>query len=132
MQRTKCAGACEIQGAKPAATYPSSFASSAMRFRMLSSVTMTTRWPCEKPPLGVAVEDAASRVVAVRLAYSAEHRKPIPVPPPPECAPEDIERLRVPTRAIAGIPDLMHHKFAIRDRASIWTGSTNWTDDSWS
>jgi phosphatidylserine/phosphatidylglycerophosphate/cardiolipin synthase-like enzyme len=26
----------------------------------------------------------------------------------------------------------MHHKFAVRDRASIWTGSTNWTDDSWS
>jgi phosphatidylserine/phosphatidylglycerophosphate/cardiolipin synthase-like enzyme len=25
----------------------------------------------------------------------------------------------------------MHHKFVVRDDASVWTGSTNWTDDSW-
>jgi len=25
----------------------------------------------------------------------------------------------------------MHHKYVIRDRAGVWTGSTNWTDDSW-
>jgi hypothetical protein len=31
-------------------------------------------------------------------------RAPIPVPPPPELAPEDVERLSVPTKAIAGIP----------------------------
>ena len=24
----------------------------------------------------------------------------------------------------------MHHKFAVRDGSSVWTGSTNWTDDS--
>ena len=38
----------------------------------------------------------------------------------------------VTTEAIAGVPDLMHHKFVVRDRASVWTGSMNWTDDSWS
>jgi phosphatidylserine/phosphatidylglycerophosphate/cardiolipin synthase-like enzyme len=79
-----------------------------------------------------AIEDAGRRGVAVRLAYNADFRAPIPVPPPPECAPEDIERLRVPTKPIAGIPDLMHHKYAVRDHASVWTGSANWTDDSWS
>ncbi len=25
----------------------------------------------------------------------------------------------------------MHHKYVIRDRAAVWTGSTNWTTDSW-
>ncbi|MDQ5820873.1 MAG: phosphatidylserine/phosphatidylglycerophosphate/cardiolipin synthase family protein, partial [Actinomycetota bacterium] len=33
--------------------------------------------------------------------------------------------------AIPGEPDLMHHKFIVRDGASVWAGSTNWTDDSW-
>ena len=26
----------------------------------------------------------------------------------------------------------MHHKYVIRDGADVWTGSLNWTDDSWS
>jgi phosphatidylserine/phosphatidylglycerophosphate/cardiolipin synthase-like enzyme len=78
-----------------------------------------------------AIEDAAKRGVAVRLAYNVDHRAPIPVPPPPQCRPEDVERLTVPTRAVAGIPDLMHHKFVVRDGRAVWTGSTNWTDDSW-
>jgi phosphatidylserine/phosphatidylglycerophosphate/cardiolipin synthase-like enzyme len=26
----------------------------------------------------------------------------------------------------------MHHKYVVRDGSSVWTGSTNWTDDSWS
>jgi phosphatidylserine/phosphatidylglycerophosphate/cardiolipin synthase-like enzyme len=79
-----------------------------------------------------AIEGAARRGVDVRLVYNVDFRAPIPVPPPPKARPEDIERLSVPTRGIPGIPDLMHHKFAVRDRASVWSGSTNWTDESWS
>jgi phosphatidylserine/phosphatidylglycerophosphate/cardiolipin synthase-like enzyme len=74
---------------------------------------------------------AAQRGVEVRLLYNVAHPGPIPVPPPPETTPDAIERLPIPTRGIAGIPDLMHHKFAVRDGDSVWTGSTNWTDDSW-
>jgi phosphatidylserine/phosphatidylglycerophosphate/cardiolipin synthase-like enzyme len=79
-----------------------------------------------------ALEGAAARGVAVRLAYNVDHPNPIPVPPPPECVPEDVEALNVPTKAVSGIPDLMHHKFCVRDREAVWTGSMNWTDDSWS
>jgi phosphatidylserine/phosphatidylglycerophosphate/cardiolipin synthase-like enzyme len=78
-----------------------------------------------------AIEEAARRGIAVRLIYNADYRAPIPVPAPPQTAPEDVERLSVPTKPIAGIPDLMHHKYVVRDRATVWAGSTNWTDDSW-
>ncbi len=88
--------------------------------------------PDTDPVVIGAIEGAAKRGVAVRVAYNVDHRAPIPVPPPPQCSPEDIERLSVPTKGVAGIPDLMHHKYVIRDGAAVWTGSANWTDDSWS
>jgi phosphatidylserine/phosphatidylglycerophosphate/cardiolipin synthase-like enzyme len=75
---------------------------------------------------------ALQRGVAVRLLYDVAHPGPIPVPPPPETAPDAIEALPAETRGIAGVPDLMHHKFVVRDGEAVWTGSTNWTDDSWS
>lgn len=74
---------------------------------------------------------AAQRGVSVRLLYNVAHPGPIPVPAPPETIPDAIEALPIPTRGIAGIPDLMHHKFVVRDGDAVWTGSTNWTDDSW-
>jgi phosphatidylserine/phosphatidylglycerophosphate/cardiolipin synthase-like enzyme len=82
--------------------------------------------------VGGAIKDAAKRGVAVRMIYDVGHRNPIPVPPPPEPDVELISSLCVPHRPIAGVPDLMHHKYAVRDGATVWTGSTNWTDDSWS
>jgi phosphatidylserine/phosphatidylglycerophosphate/cardiolipin synthase-like enzyme len=82
--------------------------------------------------VGGAIKDAAARGVAVRIIYNVDHRNPIPVPPPPEPDAELIASFGVPERAIAGEPDLMHHKYVVRDRRSVWTGSMNWTDDSWS
>jgi phosphatidylserine/phosphatidylglycerophosphate/cardiolipin synthase-like enzyme len=82
--------------------------------------------------VATAIREAAARGVAVRFLYNVDHRNPIPVPPPPEPDGMLIDSLGVPVRPIPGVPDLMHHKFVIRDGASVWTGSTNWTDDSWS
>src|SRR3954471_6076499 len=79
-----------------------------------------------------ASTEAASRGVRVRFAYNVDHANPIPVPPPPEPDVQLIATLPVDPKAIAGIPDLMHHKYVIRDSHSVWTGSVNWTDDSWS
>src|SRR5262249_13387389 len=72
-----------------------------------------------------AIQEAGRRGVALRVAYNADFRAPIPVPAPPKATPEDVARLGLPVRAIAGIPDLMHHKFVVRDGASLCTGSSN-------
>jgi phosphatidylserine/phosphatidylglycerophosphate/cardiolipin synthase-like enzyme len=74
---------------------------------------------------------AQKRGVAVRLAYNLDHAKEVPVPPPPITDPNALEAQPFPTAAIPGVPDLMHHKYVVRDAASVWTGSMNWTADSW-
>src|SRR6266508_6115926 len=82
--------------------------------------------------VGGAIRGAAARGVSVRFLYNVDHRNPIPVPAPPEPDARLIASLGVPARAIAGVPDLMHHKYVIRDGEAVWTGSMNWTDDSFS
>jgi phosphatidylserine/phosphatidylglycerophosphate/cardiolipin synthase-like enzyme len=82
--------------------------------------------------VGGAITAAAARGVAVRFLFNVDHRNPIPVPPPPEPDAKLIGSLGVPAKAIAGVPDLMHHKYVVRDAESVWTGSMNWTEDSFS
>src|SRR6185312_3976794 len=82
--------------------------------------------------VGGALKEAHARGVAVRILYNVDHANPIPVPPPPEPDVQLIASLGVPARAVAGVPDLMHHKYVVRDGEALWTGSMNWTDDSWS
>jgi phosphatidylserine/phosphatidylglycerophosphate/cardiolipin synthase-like enzyme len=78
-----------------------------------------------------ALEAAAGRGVALRLAYNVDHPMRVPVPAPPKTDPDFMSTLPFPTTAIPGVPDLMHHKYIVRDGNSVWTGSTNWTGDSW-
>jgi phosphatidylserine/phosphatidylglycerophosphate/cardiolipin synthase-like enzyme len=82
-----------------------------------------------------AVRAASARGVAVRLVFNQEHRRTKPLPPPGFVDFDFLRSLDVPSRAIPGEPDLMHHKFVVRDagtpEAAVWTGSTNWTSDSW-
>ena len=80
--------------------------------------------------VGGALRDAAARGVSVRIAYNADHDER-EFPPPPRTSPELLEELPFPTCGIPGIPDLMHHKYVVRDGQAVWTGSTNWTTDSW-
>jgi len=87
-------------------------------------------------PTGAIVRDAFTaahdRGVAIRLAYNADYRFEAPlVPPPPTTVPAFVESFPFATQGIPGIPDLMHHKYVVRDGAAVWTGSTNWTIDSW-
>ncbi len=84
------------------------------------------------PVLHDALTGAAGRGVSVRLAYNLDtDGQRVPVPPPPHTQPSLIESLPFPTAAIPGEPDLMHHKYIVRDQAAVWTGSMNWTVDSW-
>jgi phosphatidylserine/phosphatidylglycerophosphate/cardiolipin synthase-like enzyme len=81
--------------------------------------------------VGGALRDAEKRGVAIRFAYNLDHAKDVPVPPPPITNLEAMKDLPFPTEAIPGVPDLMHHKYIVRDATCVWTGSTNWTGDSW-
>jgi phosphatidylserine/phosphatidylglycerophosphate/cardiolipin synthase-like enzyme len=82
-----------------------------------------------------AVHAATARGVAVRLLYNQERPRSAPLPPPGFVDHDYLRSLGIASRAVPGSPDLMHHKYAVVDAgtpdASIWTGSTNWTGDSW-
>ena len=81
--------------------------------------------------LANALRAAHGRGVQIRLAYNADHPEQVFFPPPPQTKPELLEAMPFATCGIPGIPDLMHHKYAVRDGRAVWTGSTNWTLDSW-
>jgi phosphatidylserine/phosphatidylglycerophosphate/cardiolipin synthase-like enzyme len=89
-------------------------------------------------PVGDAVADALRaamrRGVRVRLAYNDDTPGPDPrpfEPPPPSTERHVLEELGAELKGIPGWRDLMHHKYVVRDEAAVWTGSMNWTLDSW-
>ncbi len=93
-----------------------------------------------------ALRGRAAAGVEVRIAYDAGKPEMAPTPtrgdPAPPGTADFIARLgpTVQSRPITGgdphQPKLMHHKYVVRDAgtpaAAVWTGSANWTDDSWS
>jgi phosphatidylserine/phosphatidylglycerophosphate/cardiolipin synthase-like enzyme len=86
-------------------------------------------------PTGSIVADelraASGRGVTVRLLYNVDSGRPSELHPPPSTRPEILAELPIDARAVPGIPDLMHHKYVIRDGEAAWAGSANWTIDSW-
>ena len=77
-----------------------------------------------------ALEAAQKRGVAVRVAFNAERCEHPADSRPMKGVPEAIDGLAVPTKSVHEQGALMHHKYIVRDAVSVWTGSTNWTDDA--
>src|SRR3954462_7783171 len=73
----------------------------------------------------------STRTVATRLLYNVDSGSPSEPHPPPRTRPDILAELPIDARPVPGIPDLMHHKYAIRDAEAVWAGSANWTIDSW-
>ena len=78
-----------------------------------------------------AFRAAAERGVEVRLLYNVDSGRPAALHPPPQTQPEILAELPIEAMPVPGIPDLMHHKYVVRDREAVWMGSANWTVDSW-
>ena len=77
------------------------------------------------------LRSASDRGVATRLLYNVDTARPSELHPPPSTRPDILAELPVDARPVPGIPDLMHHKYAVRDGEAVWAGSANWTIDSW-
>jgi phosphatidylserine/phosphatidylglycerophosphate/cardiolipin synthase-like enzyme len=101
--------------------------------------------PAVAAPVVEALRGRTAAGVDVRIAYDAG--KPgggTPAPGADPAPPGTADFVRalgdgVQSRPITGgdphQPRLMHHKYVVRDggtpAGAVWTGSANWTDDSW-
>ena len=86
-----------------------------------------------KTALSSTLGERAAAGVQIRICYDGD--KPVqpnvaagqdPAPPGTSAF---VQSLGYPWRRIAGMK-LMHNKFIVRDGQSVWTGSTNMTDDA--
>jgi phosphatidylserine/phosphatidylglycerophosphate/cardiolipin synthase-like enzyme len=86
-------------------------------------------------PTGSIVADrlreCEQRGVVTRLLYNVDTARPAELHPPPRTRPDILAELPIDARPVPGVPDLMHHKYAVRDAEAVLTGSANWTVDSW-
>src|SRR5438445_6782018 len=80
-----------------------------------------------------ALRERANAGVVIRFCFDGD--KPVEPnvaagqDPAPAGTSAFVQSLGYPWRRIAGMK-LMHSKFIVRDRESVWTGSTNMTDDA--
>ncbi len=91
-----------------------------------------------RAPVEAALRERAAAGVTIRLVYDAD--KPQQphllrgMDPAPTGTGAFVQSLGYPSRAIGGMK-LMHQKYVVRDpelpSARVWTGSTNFTDNSW-
>ena len=86
-----------------------------------------------KDSLSSALRECAERGVQIRFCYDGDKPARPNVAAGQDPAPSGtsafVDSLGYPWRRIAGMK-LMHSKFILRDGQSVWTGSTNMTDDA--
>ena len=79
------------------------------------------------------MQDLRDRGVRVRILDHDERETTREVPdnvPRPAAPPEYIDALGLDVRPVIGFGTLMHHKYVVIDGERVWTGSMNWTEDS--
>jgi phosphatidylserine/phosphatidylglycerophosphate/cardiolipin synthase-like enzyme len=85
-----------------------------------------------KASLSSALRERAEAGVKIRFCYDGDKPSPPNLAAGQDPAPSGtgafVQSLGYPWRRIAGMK-LMHSKFILRDGQSVWTGSTNLTDD---
>jgi phosphatidylserine/phosphatidylglycerophosphate/cardiolipin synthase-like enzyme len=86
-----------------------------------------------------ALQERANAGVKIRIVYDAGSQQPLIAGYSDPCdltTPQFVSALGFTSRAIEGYRALMHHKYIVLDsgtpQAQVWTGSTNFTDESWS
>jgi phosphatidylserine/phosphatidylglycerophosphate/cardiolipin synthase-like enzyme len=86
-----------------------------------------------KTALVAALKERANAGVQIRFCYDGDKAFEPSIASSQDPAPPGtgafVYSLGYPYRRIAGMK-LMHSKFIVRDRKSVWTGSTNFTDDA--
>jgi phosphatidylserine/phosphatidylglycerophosphate/cardiolipin synthase-like enzyme len=88
-----------------------------------------------EPPQVIArtLQELQARGVNVRILDHDEREVRREVPdnvPRPAAPPEYIDALGLDVRPVIGFGTLMHHKYVVIDGERVWTGSMNWTEDS--
>ncbi len=83
--------------------------------------------------IATTLQGLRDRGVRVRIVDHDERESTREVPdnvPRPAAPPEYIDSLGLDVRPVIGFGTLMHHKYIVIDGRHVWTGSMNWTEDS--